>query len=296
MVDELIRHARRLGRLRISWVYGANLVVVLGDGSIESHSESRWRAAITTTNRVRELEEQNNCYFAKLYDLEDEVDCEVPLARVSLTQNPYFRYAPTKGTTRTEDEYRTCSAWTSPGTRLVRGGLHDGPLQPGQAGSDPRGRGRDAGRLRRQGSDPVPAGRRRNHPITSEHYFGGRHRGRMREFLSVAFGPENLNANVEWLETALGSGNRKPLRQYFLQNFYDDHCKMYSNRPIYWQISSTRRRRRVQRDLLPAPLHPGHPRPGTADVRQPARRQAASPARHHRARATHRRQSREDEA
>ncbi|HMS76690.1 BREX-1 system adenine-specific DNA-methyltransferase PglX [Gordonia sp. (in: high G+C Gram-positive bacteria)] len=244
VVDELIRHARAdWDGYEISWVYGANLVVVLGDGSIESHSESRWRAAITTTNRVRELEEQNNCYFAKLYDLEDEVDCEVPLARVSLTQNPYFRYAPTKGTTRTEDEYRTLFNLDlarelvsyAVGCMMGRYSLD----KPGLILAD-------AGATLADFDAKVPDTRFRPDddgiiPITSEHYFEDDIVARMREFLSVAFGPENLNANVEWLETALGSGNRKPLRQYFLKNFYDDHCKMYSNRPIYWQISSNQK-------------------------------------------------------
>jgi type II restriction/modification system DNA methylase subunit YeeA len=36
----------------------------------------------------------------------------------------------------------------------------------------------------------------------------------------------------------LGSGRRKDIRDYFLRDFYDDHVKVYSKRPIYWQISS----------------------------------------------------------
>ena len=45
----------------------------------------------------------------------------------------------------------------------------------------------------------------------------------MREFLAVAFGKENVEANVAWLEFALGSGKRKSLRDYFLKDFYNDH-------------------------------------------------------------------------
>lgn len=56
---------------------------------------------------VRKSWRRNNQYFARLYGLEGEVECTVPLSRVSLTQNPYFRYAPTKGAERGEEEYRT---------------------------------------------------------------------------------------------------------------------------------------------------------------------------------------------
>ena len=59
-------------------------------GLLEAHAKARWDEAIATTKRAQELEEQNNRYFAKLYGLEDEVECEVPLSRISLTQNPVF--------------------------------------------------------------------------------------------------------------------------------------------------------------------------------------------------------------
>ena len=75
-------------------------------------------------------------------------------------------------------------------------------------------------------------------PITAERYFEDDIVTRLREFLTVAFGAENLEANVAWLETALGSGRRKSLRDYFLGDFYGDHVKTYSKRPIYWQVSS----------------------------------------------------------
>jgi len=47
---------------------------------------------------------------------------------------------------------------------------------------------------------------------------------------------ENLEANLRLIEDSLG----KSLRQYFVKDFYKDHCRRYSNRPIYWMISSRR--------------------------------------------------------
>ena len=57
---------------------------------------------------------------------------------------------------------------------------------------------------------------------------------RFRRFLAVAFGKENLAANIAYIEQVLG----KSIRKYFVNDFYNDHVKMYSNRPIYWQYSS----------------------------------------------------------
>jgi hypothetical protein len=76
--------------------------------------------------------------------------------------------------------------------------------------------------------------------MTAERYFEDDIVTRLREFLTVAFGAENVEANIVWLETALGSGKRKSLRDYFLSDFYADHLKTYSRRPIYWQVSSPR--------------------------------------------------------
>lgn len=57
---------------------------------------------------------------------------------------------------------------------------------------------------------------------------------RFRRFIAVAFGAEHLEENIAYIEQVLG----KPLRKYFVNDFYNDHVRMYSNRPIYWQYSS----------------------------------------------------------
>jgi len=75
-------------------------------------------------------------------------------------------------------------------------------------------------------------------PITGDRYFEDDIVTRLREFIAVAFGTEHVEANVSWLEHALGSGRHKGLRDYFINEFYADHNKTYSKRPIYWQVSS----------------------------------------------------------
>lgn len=57
---------------------------------------------------------------------------------------------------------------------------------------------------------------------------------RVRDFLRIAFGDEDLISNINWIESALG----KSLEAYFAKDFWKDHKKMYQNRPIYWLFSS----------------------------------------------------------
>lgn len=53
-------------------------------------------------------------------------------------------------------------------------------------------------------------------------------------FLEVVFGKDSLNENLKFVENALGMSVRK----YFAKYFYQDHCKTYQKRPIYWMFSS----------------------------------------------------------
>lgn len=223
-----------------SWDFEVNPIVGQGLGMLDARAKLRWDDAIANAKRAQGLEEANNRHFAKLYDLESDVDCEVPLDTVSLTQNPYFRYAPTKGTTRTDDEYRTLFDLDlakelisyAVGCMMGRYSLDKPGLILADAGATIADFDAKVQKARfRPDTDGII-------PITAEHYFEDDIVARMREFLSVAFGKENIEANVAWLEFALGSGRRKSLRDYFLKDFYNDHVKMYSRRHIYWQVSS----------------------------------------------------------
>lgn len=78
--------------------------------------------------------------------------------------------------------------------------------------------------------------------ITDEHYFNNDIIVRLREFLSIAFSPETVNENMQWLAESLTvKKNESPeerLRRYFIDEFFNDHCKTYQKRPIYWLVDS----------------------------------------------------------
>lgn len=64
---------------------------------------------------------------------------------------------------------------------------------------------------------------------------------RFSEFIEAVFGTESKTENLNFIREALG----KDIVDYFRNNFYADHKKMYQNRPIYWMFSSNQKGKRA---------------------------------------------------
>lgn len=64
--------------------------------------------------------------------------------------------------------------------------------------------------------------------------------GRFVKFVEVVYGKETLDENLKFIADALcGKGQPKDvIRNYFINDFYADHCKIYQKRPIYWLFDS----------------------------------------------------------
>ncbi len=79
-------------------------------------------------------------------------------------------------------------------------------------------------------------------PLCDEEYFGENDLvNRVVEFIKEIFGASSLEDNLAFIAKALGNkGNtsREIIRNYFLKDFYADHCKIYQKRPIYWMFDS----------------------------------------------------------
>ena len=59
-------------------------------------------------------------------------------------------------------------------------------------------------------------------------------------FVRTVYGNDTLGENLKFIADALG-GKGQPkevLRNYFLNDFFVDHCKVYQKRPIYWLFDS----------------------------------------------------------
>lgn len=77
-------------------------------------------------------------------------------------------------------------------------------------------------------------------PICDDEYFEDDIVGRFIKFIEVVYGESTLDENLSFIASALvGKGNpREVIRNYFLNDFYNDHCKIYQKRPIYWLFDS----------------------------------------------------------
>ena len=82
-------------------------------------------------------------------------------------------------------------------------------------------------------------------PICDDEYFEDDIVGRFVSFIKVAYGEEYLEDNLKFIADSLkGKGTpREIIRNYFLNEFYADHCNACSfgisgKRPIYWMFDS----------------------------------------------------------
>ena len=192
------------------------------------HLREYWHR-VSEEQRQREI--RNNEMVADAYGVRDDVPCDVPLERVSLKRNVAFAYPKDTPGVRNEkfaqDVVKELISYAvgcmfgrysldKPGLILASQGetLDDYLAQIPNPSFGP-----DA--------DNVI-------PVTETDCFEDDIVTRFRRFLTVAFGKENLAANIAYIEQVLG----KSIRKYFVNDFYNDHVKMYSNRPIYWQYSS----------------------------------------------------------
>ena len=83
-------------------------------------------------------------------------------------------------------------------------------------------------------------------PITDEEYLDDDIVSRLCDWLKVVYGADTLEENLDYIAKALGnkgSTSREIIRNYFLNDFFKDHCQTYSvtgsgKRPIYWLFDS----------------------------------------------------------
>lgn len=83
-------------------------------------------------------------------------------------------------------------------------------------------------------------------PICDEEYFSDDIVSRFCEWVKIVYGEKSLKTNLDFIAKALGNkGNtsREVIRNYFLNDFFKDHCNTYSvtgsgKRPIYWLFDS----------------------------------------------------------
>lgn len=243
-VDKLITVSRSdWNSLETSWDFQRFTLLDLDQGAqagdlledAVSHLREYW-------NRVSEEQRQreicNNELVADAYGVRDDVPCDVPLERVSLKRNVAFAYPKDTPEVRNEkfaqDVVKELIAYAvgcmfgrysldKPGLILASQGetLDDYHAQIPNPSFDP-----DA--------DNVI-------PVTETDCFEDDIVTRFRRFLAVAFGKENLAANIAYIEQVLG----KSIRKYFV--FYGRGSRDWR---YCWVLAWFRRVRAVVRRVV----------------------------------------------
>lgn len=79
-------------------------------------------------------------------------------------------------------------------------------------------------------------------PITDEAYFSDDIVERFKTFIKTVYGDNTFNENIDFIAETLGKKgtetSEETIRRYFVNDFFNDHCKIYQKRPIYWLLDS----------------------------------------------------------
>ena len=239
-----------------SWDFARPPYLRGGHSLLQDAFDDWYRRSCKTADEAQRLETENNRYWADAYGLADEVDIDVPLSRVSLTYNPRFTFAPTKGApARSEDEYRWLHyqrsareliSWAI-GVTMGRYSVDvPGLVLANQASSldDFRARVADS-RLQPDddGIIPVTGGAfdddaSRRVKAVLRVVFGASHLGDNIEFLTRCLAVKNGSKTAEFVPPVIPADPEQALADYMAKSFAADHQKEYSGRPVYWSLES----------------------------------------------------------
>ncbi|MBS6934154.1 MAG: BREX-1 system adenine-specific DNA-methyltransferase PglX [Actinomyces graevenitzii] len=239
-----------------SWDFARPPYLRGGHSLLQDAFDDWYRRSYETAEEAQRLETENNRYWADVYGLADEVEVDVPLSRVSLTYNPRFAFAPTKGAPeRSEEEYRWLHyqrsareliSWAI-GVTMGRYSVDvPGLILADQASSLDDFRARVAEPRLEPDDDGII-------PVTGGAFDDDASR-RVKAVLRVVLGAADLGDNIEFLTRCLavkpGSSTaefvppvipadpEQALENYMAKSFVADHQKEYSGRPVYWCLES----------------------------------------------------------
>ena len=210
------------------------------DGTLQAIYEKVRAGWAANCEEMRRLETENNRIFIEAYGLQDELTPEVPWHEITLTCNPWYRYGVRsaddgEGAVATQELEERLLADTVKELVSYAVGCMMGRYAIDKPGLVLANQGSTYEDYLAQISEPafVPDDDGII-PILEDDCFADDVVTQFHRFLRVTFGDRNFNANLSFIEDALG----KDLRSYFVKDFYADHLQRYQKRPIYWLFSS----------------------------------------------------------
>lgn len=174
-------------------------------------------------------EEELNRQFIEIYGLQDELTPDVPLDEITILQQGEIHIENNDIVWHNDDIVKqlisyAIGCWMGR-YRLDKPGLHI--AHPNPTAEEVCTYTYNGSELEIDDDGIIPI-------LSADSQFADNACHRLRDFLRIAFGEENLLENINFIETCLG----KSLEAYFIKDFWKDHKKMYQNRPIYWLFSS----------------------------------------------------------
>jgi len=195
--------------------------------------QNKWTSLYRT---IYENEVEINRQFIKIYELEDEIDSDVPLDEITILQQG-------EATLDGDDVDGTVLCWHHDVLMkqlisyivgcwmgrycLDRPGLHIAHPEPTAEELAPYQYGPDGETFVIDDDAIIPI-------LPKDSPFEDNLANRIDDFVRIAFGRTNLAENLNFIERSLG----KSIKDYVQKDFWKDHKKMYQNRPIYWLFAS----------------------------------------------------------
>lgn len=216
-----------------SWDFKENeLVRIFNDngwGPLEivvSEYKSCWERKF---NQLHANEEELNRQFIEIYGLQDELTPDVPLDEITILQQGEIHIENNDIVWHDDVIAKqlisyAIGCWMGR-YRLDKPGLHIAHPNPTAEEVCTYTHNGNEFEIDDDGIIPI---------LSADSQFADNACNRLRDFLRIVFDEEDLQENINFIETCLG----KSLEAYFIKDFWKDHKKMYQNRPIYWLFSS----------------------------------------------------------
>jgi len=196
---------------------------------------AKWRV---TTKKYTDIllrnELQLNELFNSIYELEEELNPEIPLDKITLNCNPHYRYAEKQTSNEYElllkcDIIREVISYAfgcfMGRYRLDKPGLniaHPNPSTQSLVSYIYNDRSIEID------DDAIIPMMGAGSPFSDDIV------QRVQQFVLMVWGEESYTENLNFINEALG----EDLEKFLTKKFWDFHKKMYKKRPIYWQFAS----------------------------------------------------------
>lgn len=201
-------------------------------------------------NQLKSNEEELNRIFIEIYGLQDELTPDVEDKDISLKTNTSYRYKIKKKKSKKDNEFEPEVEIVESEDVRNKKFLHDTICELisyavgcmfGRYSIDCDGLAYAGGEWDNSKYSSFIPQHDNIIPITDEEYIENDIVTLLCEWLKSVFGEETLDKNIEFIANALGNSGKTPLeiiRNYFIKDFFKDHCKIYQKCPIYWLFDS----------------------------------------------------------